>query len=202
MASRPEGDVSEAKHELRLEMRRRRAKVAPATRADFATALPDLLSNHLEETEQRSRLAAVALYCAKGDEAPAESLLELTSDHGFIAYPRVVDRERMVFHRVSDPSELELGLFGVREPTPASPVVLPGALRLIAIPGLAFDRRGGRLGWGRGYYDSALLEHPDALRVGIAYSTQLIDAVPTDEWDVAVDLIITEEGIIQCKPCI
>lgn len=201
MGSQPEGELSEAKHELRLEMRQRRSRVADAARTVLQERLPSFLDASLTEPGDRGRLAAMALYAAKDDEAPCDSLLELVVG-GSVAYPRVVDKQNLAFHRVSGPQDLSVGTFDVLEPPPESPVVLPGTLKLIVIPGLAFDRTGGRLGWGAGYYDAALPKHPDALRVGVAYSTQLIDAVPTEAWDVAVDLIITEEGVIRCKPCI
>jgi len=193
--------VSEAKRALRTRMREVRGTVGEAEREALAKTLAASLLGELA-ADATVRLSAMALYAAKDDEAPVDSLVELAADGGFIAYPRVATKSTLAFHLVSGPSDLEPAAFGLREPRPDAPEVLPGALKLIIIPGLAFDRAGCRLGWGGGYYDDALLHHPDALRIGVAYQKQIIDRVPTEAWDVPVDRIITEEGVIQCRPYI
>jgi len=66
------------------------------------------------------------------------------------------------------------------------------------IPGLAFDRRGNRLGHGFGYYDRFLGGLPPGVpRVGLACACQLVTEVPVDAWDVPVHALVTEEGVIR-----
>jgi 5-formyltetrahydrofolate cyclo-ligase len=69
-------------------------------------------------------------------------------------------------------------------------------LNLVMVPGVAFDRRGARMGHGKGYYDK-LLEHarPDTPLVALAFECQLFDEIPTAEHDVFMDKIITEKAI-------
>jgi len=67
---------------------------------------------------------------------------------------------------------------------------------LFVVPGLAFDRHGGRLGYGKGYFDRLLSDaRPDALLAAVAFECQLFDAVPMLPHDVCVDLVITEAGL-------
>jgi 5-formyltetrahydrofolate cyclo-ligase len=64
---------------------------------------------------------------------------------------------------------------------------------------LAFDRRGHRLGYGAGYYDRFLAKHPRITRIGLAFSCQQISSVPSDENDIRMDFIITENEILDCR---
>jgi 5-formyltetrahydrofolate cyclo-ligase len=67
---------------------------------------------------------------------------------------------------------------------------------LVLAPGVAFDRRGGRLGYGKGYYDRLLRRvRPDALVAGLAFECQLVEAIPVTPRDVAMDLVVTEKAI-------
>ena len=129
---------------------------------------------------------------------------------------------RMVFARCLGPDQLRPGAFGILEPESAAglsdlrtgqdPAWPPD---LFILPGLAFDRQGRRLGWGGGFYDSFLSgaeagakaavppEHPGGkevkaghCRVGLAYSFQLLDALPAQEWDIAVNAGCTDKEFL------
>ncbi len=100
-----------------------------------------------------------------------------------------------------DLDELEPSGFGLWEPPPSARARPDRAcdvkeLDLIAVPGVAFDRRGGRLGHGRAYYDRLLRNvRPDASLVGLAFECQLFPAIPMGKRDVFMDLVITESGV-------
>ncbi|MBO1905250.1 5-formyltetrahydrofolate cyclo-ligase [Microvirga sp. 3-52] len=89
------------------------------------------------------------------------------------------------------------GGFGVREPGPDAPEVFPKAL---LVPLVAFDRRGGRIGYGKGHFDRAIAaleaQHP-VLTIGLAYAVQEIDEVPVEPHDRLLDVIITEAELIR-----
>ena len=91
------------------------------------------------------------------------------------------------------------GGFGVREPGPDAPEVFPKAL---IVPLVAFDRRGGRIGYGKGHFDRAIAaleaQHP-VLTIGLAYAVQEIDEVPVEPHDRLLDIIITEAELIRTK---
>ncbi|MEE1612758.1 5-formyltetrahydrofolate cyclo-ligase [Microvirga sp. CF3016] len=89
------------------------------------------------------------------------------------------------------------GGFGVREPGPDAPEVFPKAL---LVPLVAFDRRGGRIGYGKGHFDRAIAaleaQHP-VLTIGLAYAVQEIDEVPVESHDRLLDVIITEVELVR-----
>jgi 5-formyltetrahydrofolate cyclo-ligase len=91
------------------------------------------------------------------------------------------------------------GGFGVREPGPDAPEVFPKAL---IVPLVAFDRRGGRIGYGKGHFDraiAALEAQHSVLTIGLAYAVQEIDEVPIEPHDRLLDVIITEAELIRTK---
>jgi 5-formyltetrahydrofolate cyclo-ligase len=89
------------------------------------------------------------------------------------------------------------GGFGVREPGPDAPEIFPKAL---LVPLVAFDRRGGRIGYGKGHFDRAIAaleaQHP-VLTIGLAYAVQEIDEVPVEPHDRLLDIIITEAELVR-----
>lgn len=111
--------------------------------------------------------------------------------------PRIVAKPEphLVLH-VYDPARLVRHKFGMLEPDPALPVIQPDALDLLLTPGLAFDRRGFRLGLGGGFYDR-LLPQVSAPKVGIVYSALILQAIPVEAHDQPVDYVACEEGIAE-----
>jgi 5-formyltetrahydrofolate cyclo-ligase len=117
-----------------------------------------------------------------------------------VGLPRAVGMQ-LRFHQVDDLSGLRSGYRGVAEPPAAAPALefdrLPPAM-LALVPGAAFDRAGGRLGWGGGHYDRALAELrrrcPTALLVGVCMPEQVVPRVPRAAHDVAVDLVLDGTG--------
>ncbi len=138
-----------------------------------------------------------------------------------VAVPKVEGTE-MVFYRITDFSQLRKGYRGILEPDTKSvtdeevpvkpdngeeqrtgravPVdfckVAPEKA-ILFVPGCAFDITGGRMGYGGGFYDRFLEKHPDILRVALAYEAQLVEKVPREIHDKPVDVIVTEERILQ-----
>lgn len=133
----------------------------------------------------------VALYAHKGSEVETARLDELLRAQGFrVAYPRVLDaRRELVFSEAAISDLVQSGRWGLREPI-AQPLPLK-EVRAFVMPGLAFDREGGRIGWGKGHYD-ATITGTSALRVGLAFDCQVIDSVPREAHDALLDAIITE----------
>ena len=112
-----------------------------------------------------------------------------------LLYPAVVGSE-MQLRRVRALAELIPGRFGIPEPT--GEVWEPDAADIIVVPGVAFDRTGRRIGYGKGYYDRALhrLEGTGRL-VGFCYDFQLFEEIVGEPHDVTMDLIVTEIGVVR-----
>jgi len=107
-----------------------------------------------------------------------------------------VEGERgMDFLHITGFLDLKPGYCGIDEPCPdSSEIFVNQGLALCILPGLAFDRLGYRLGYGRGFFDRYLssLPGPRPLLIGFAYDFQVVDNLPRDAWDVPVDMVITE----------
>jgi 5-formyltetrahydrofolate cyclo-ligase len=141
--------------------------------------------------------AVVALYAPKGSEVDTARIDAFARARGLrVVYPRIVDGDRLLaFHEVST-DELVPSTFGLREPRPSAPVVALAELAALFVPGLAFDRAGGRIGWGRGYYDATLTHaSPAALRIGLAFECQIIEHVPHEPHDATLHYVVTEAAI-------
>jgi 5-formyltetrahydrofolate cyclo-ligase len=137
--------------------------------------------------------ATIGLYAAKGSEVMTAPIDAFARRLGLVVvYPRVIGRERMLAFHATTPDELVPSRFELREPRPDAAVVAVQDVAAFFVPGLAFDRAGGRIGWGRGHYDTTLAAAPDALRIGLAYECQLIEHVAREPHDVALHIIITE----------
>jgi 5-formyltetrahydrofolate cyclo-ligase len=117
-----------------------------------------------------------------------------------IVVPYCVDGELELFH-LEHMDELQIGMYKILEPREdlraiASKNVPVEELDLIMVPGVAFDRRGARMGHGKGYYDK-LLEHarPDTKLVALAFECQLFPEIPVQEHDIFMDYLITEDAV-------
>ena len=197
-----QSNASQAALELKsLKERERRAALArrdaldPAFRTSVATRLADLAGE--------LPLPAGALiggFLAIRSEIDPLPLLARLADRGQkLALPVVMpDRETMIFRHwpIGDP--LEKASFGLSVPPESQPVVEP---RILLVPLAAYDRRGYRIGYGKGHYDRAIerleLSGP-VLKIGIAFSAQEIDAVPAEPHDRPLDFLLTENGLTPC----
>ncbi len=146
------------------------------------------------------RARCVLLYLAFRSEVETQPLIEQVQAMGKeVAVPVARDEPRgLVPCRYSCPADLARTNLGVLEPRPecACPVEL-AQIDLVVVPGTAFDLRGGRLGYGLGYYDRLLSEMPLALRVALAFECQLLPEVAIEPHDLPVDIILTEERVLR-----
>ncbi len=116
-----------------------------------------------------------------------------------IVVPYCVDGELELFH-LEHNDELAIGMYKILEPkaelrSVASKNVDVKEIDLVIVPGVAFDRRGGRTGHGKGYYDK-MLEHarPDTPLVALAFECQMFEEIPMQDHDVFMDKVVTEKA--------
>jgi 5-formyltetrahydrofolate cyclo-ligase len=138
----------------------------------------------------------VGAYFAFGSEARTDIIIERGGMLGKkIALPRVIEDE-IIFYELSSSKELIRGAFGIMEPPPHNRV---NTIDLLIVPGIAFDKKGYRLGYGKGYYDR-LLSGKRIFSIGLAYSFQLLENLPHDRNDKRLDAIASEDGIHYIMP--
>ena len=150
------------------------------------------------------RARGVACYVSKDSEVNTRTLIRTALDQEKRVLVPVVKSGDidLFFSEVKDlGKELAAGTFGILEPKPefVRPVGLD-AVDLMFVPGIVWDKDGYRLGWGRGYFDRAMKKLPEHVRsAGLAFNMQLINRVPRDQFDVPVDMVVTESRVIRCR---
>jgi 5-formyltetrahydrofolate cyclo-ligase len=196
----PETSVVEAKARARAHAHGARAKAFVAAPAAGAHVRDRFLSELLPSLNHRDGVI-VAGYIPVRDELDPRPLLFAMEERGYpLAAPSVVGRGApLVFRRWDVYASLAPGHFGIPEPPPHAPVVEPD---LLLVPLLAFDRRGHRLGYGRGYYDrtlAGLRARRPIIAVGLAFAAQEVLSLPISDDDQRLDWIVTEAALIHPK---
>lgn len=187
-----------AKAELRSEARRRRKALAAALpdaaarAAAHADAMLDALFSTTGGFADQAR-CVIALYSPQGSELDARPLAETLAAAGIdLALPVVLETDApLVFRRWTPGDPLEFDLAGCPAPLDLAATVDPD---LIVTPLLAFDRHGGRLGQGGGYYDRTFAARPDVARVGLAYAGQAVETLTLELHDLPLHGVLTEDG--------
>ncbi len=198
------------KDETRDQMRRRREAMSPDEVAAASAAIrARLLALPLMQTPD-----AVFTYVSTGAEVDTHGLIrELLARGVAVWVPRITGPGRMDAARLHRFEDLRPGRHGILAPPadasdapdrPDPPEQGPAAAAIspavTIVPGLAFDRRGHRLGRRGGYYDRFLAEHPAAVAIGLAYDWQIVDALPDQPHDRPVRWIVTDQRVIDTRP--
>jgi 5-formyltetrahydrofolate cyclo-ligase len=149
------------------------------------------------------RARGIACYVSKDTEVNTRVLIRTSLDKEKRVLIPVVKKGdvELFFSEIKDlGKELSPGTFGILEPKPefVRPVGLDD-IDIMFVPGIVWDRDGYRLGWGRGYFDRVLQKLPPHVRTaGLAFNMQLINRVPRDQFDVPVEMVVTESRVIRC----
>ena len=145
------------------------------------------------------RAQTILFYLAKGSEVETAEAIEGALLQGKrVVLPRVKGKELLLGEIKDIAREMEKGRFGILEPKEKSfREVSPEEIELIILPGIAFDFRGGRVGYGKGYYDRFLSKLPREIPlIGLAYHFQIVNHLPAEKHDRKVWKVITERRII------
>ena len=187
--------IREKKALLRSKILKLRASADPGTLEELSERIRLRLEDHPLWTD--SRYACIYI-SSKPGEVGTQGLIKSALASGKRVCVPVIDPkdEGLSLVEIQDLENLRPGCFGILEPT-------DGVRRppdsidwdLAVVPGIAFDRLGHRIGFGRGYYDR-LLAAKDSPRIGLAFGFQMVEPFETLEHDVAMNLIITENETI------
>jgi 5-formyltetrahydrofolate cyclo-ligase len=176
-------------------MQEARAALPEDERARRSSLIEDRLFALPEMIQARTLL----IFYSFGTEVATRSITERVRADGKRVLLPYLDGSVMEAAEVERDDELVQAWYGAREPARRTPVD-PAEIDLVVAPGLAFDRTGGRLGYGGGHYDRYLGRiGRKAIRVGIGFAVQVVDAVPRTTSDERVHLVITEDEVIDCR---
>ena len=195
--------TADRKRELRQEAQARRDALPAAEIDARSVAIARRVMSLGAYRRARSRL----LFMSVGSEVRTDRLVaDSLRSRARVILPRVVGPEdALALHGVCDlEREVVPGWMGIPEPVPGNcPEYSPDEVDFILVPGLAFDRRGGRLGYGGGYFDYILNLrtdlHESGAVVAVAFALQIVDAVPRESWDARVPIIVTEDELIDTR---
>ena len=188
--------IAEIKKSARGAAAKRRAEAHAALKDEAGLALaarglPDVLVN------RRGIVSGFIPYKSEITTLPLMAALLRLGWH--TALPVVIAPDTpLVFRAWSPGDRLEPGVWDIPVPLAAAPEVLPD---LLLVPGLSFDRKGFRLGYGGGFYDRTLAKLravKPVTAIGVAYHAQIVDEVVRDAFDAPLDYVMTEQETIAC----
>ncbi len=187
---------------MKAELRRRGRQSRERLSREEAGEKSRRIARKLLARPEYREAATVFCYISSGSEAGTGEIVAAALQAGkTVAVPLVEEgRNSLRAVPVRDPErELAPGFRGIREPADReSPWIDPRELDLAVVPGTAFDRSGNRLGRGGGYYDRFLPRlRPGVPRIGLAFECQLVERIAPDPHDAPVDLVITEDRVLE-----
>lgn len=144
----------------------------------------------LESNEHFVNAKTVLAYHSLPDEVFTHDFIRKYSATKTILLPKVIGNGEMEIRRYRGESDLRQGAYGIMEPC-GELFCDYSQIDLAIIPGMAFDARGNRLGRGKGYYDRFLSLARNIYKVGICFPFQLVETVPTEDTDIAMDLVVS-----------
>ena len=185
-------ETADLKRELRKRMLAARRTLTNEERAAHSAAITERLIS-LESLKQALTVFA---YAAMEDEVQTEALIASLLDMGKrVAIPLVTGKRTMEAVLVPSMDALEYGAYHILTVREEQQKILPPQeIDCVLVPGVAFDMDGMRLGMGGGYYDSFLPKISRAIKIAVAYSCQIVEAIPRLSHDCGVDWIVTEKG--------
>lgn len=194
-------NITEQKKVIRKMIKDKKNKVT----SDYILSSNKEITSTLIETDAFKTASTIMCYISFGTEVDTKPIINQCLKEGkTVLVPIIIKNEDetsyMEASQLMDPeSDLAPGTMGIMEPK-ASKIRIrdPKTIDLVIIPGMAFDRKGNRLGYGAGYYDYYLEKlRDDCNQIGLTFSFQLIDHIPTQKHDKQIKNIITERGLNQ-----
>ena len=179
------------KKKLREEALARRNGILAEVRAEKSRRITE----HILQSEAYKQAKTVFSFVSMGSEVETRDILrQAWQDGKRVAVPKTERNRTMIFLKIDSFSDLQEGRFGVMEPIGEEEAV-PAEGDLFLVPGALLDRRKSRIGYGGGYYDTYFENYKGYRKIGIAFSEQISEtAIPTEEYDIPLDDIVTENG--------
>lgn len=185
------------KVELRKRLKAERARLS----AEQAALSSEQVSRHILACDAYRKAHCIMGYLAFGKELSVDVvLLAALAEGKTVVVPLVTSATEMTPVVLQNMHDFELDRYGIRSVRHPAEQIAPQDIDLVLVPGVAFDREGGRLGMGAGYYDRFLPQAKRAVLMGVAYDCLWQSELPKDEYDVCMQLLASESGVTTLSP--
>ena len=164
--------------------------------SDNVDTMSALIFNRLQSIEEFINARTIFLYSPIRNEADTVLIQKFAFERNIkLAYPKVTGNE-MLFYEVNTPHDLTKGYMNILEPVNGLKICNDES-GVIIVPGNAFDSKCNRIGYGKGFYDRYLSKYNKLTKIGICFGFQLFDDLCTNEFDISMDYVITENLTIK-----
>ena len=184
----------ERKQQIRAELKEKRDALPSEQRVEYSRQIYENLKAFVKIEKPK----VIYFYYPLGSEVNllplAEEFLTGTfmAERRTIAFPRTCG-DMMEFYPVTSLSDFVEGRFHIMEPMGEVP--LRETEPFVLVPGLGFDKKGNRMGYGKGFYDRYFARFPSCRKIGAAFETQLMEKIPSQSHDIVMDFVVTEKGV-------
>ena len=189
--------MQQTKEELRHLILQRRSKLP---RTDHSAKSKQIIKR-LFLLDEFQKATTILFYVSYGSEVDTHQLIQQSLSLGKTVIVPKSDTAQtsLLLSQLKTWEDLEKGAYSILEPKQSAFIpIQPDVLELILVPGIVFDMYGYRIGHGKGYYDK-LLSKTNITCIGLAFEIQIVDKIPIEEHDEKIDIIITEERMINCN---
>lgn len=171
-------------------------QIRPKLPTSYQRNISHQVCTHIRRLEHYRYAKKIALYHAMNGEIDLSSIWKSAPLQGRYCYfPALNEDNTLLFLPATPATSFYKNRFGIDEPdVDRKQAIMPQDLDLIFLPLVAFDKLGTRVGMGAGYYDRTLTESHSSLYVGVAYEFQRLPFIEANQWDISLDVIITERG--------
>lgn len=183
------------KNEIRIINKRIRSSLLPVDVAERSVKASEIFLSSDFYTDS----SCLMLYKQLGNETDTSLIIKCAFEDGKkLVFPvtDITTGEITPFFAGCNTS-FRKGNFSVSEPV-GTEIADPLKIDIVLVPGIAFDKSGSRVGFGKGCYDG-FLRKTNAVKIGFCYSFQICDSINCDDYDMPMDYLICEDGIIKCK---
>jgi 5-formyltetrahydrofolate cyclo-ligase len=189
-------DTPSNKSALRSALRQRRNALTSDQQSDAAQAV----SRFVLDLPHWADAQRVALYLASDGELGTSALANIARSQGKrLHLPKLTGERCLTFAHWKTDMTLSVNRYNIPEPSAEAEHCPAAELDIIFLPLVGWDRQGGRLGMGGGYYDRTLAGVHGPLLVGLAHACQEIGTIPRESWDILLDYVATDTGLYRCK---
>jgi len=152
------------------------------------------IAEALQKQKEFMKAKTICIYLSKGSEVETLALVKIILKEKRVVVPVTdVKKKQIVLSMLHDLNETKSGVYDILEPKKMR-LILPEQVDLFIVPGIAFDNKCSRIGYGQGYYDK-LLSTTRKPKVGLAYSFQMVESISAEPTDIAMDKVITEKEV-------